>query len=52
MIEEIKAIQKKFDLAHTVLHGMDTCLHGIAGRTNFGMEEAKELEAKGKRVKI
>jgi hypothetical protein len=53
MIDELKDIGQKFDAAQLLLDGLAGCLHQLAGRSaDFGLEEGKRLEARGKRVNI
>lgn len=53
MLADIIECQRKFDLAQTTLEGIASCLHQLAGRpADFGLEEVRRLEARGKRVKI
>ena len=52
MIEELKHIQSKLDLAHWMLHGLSETLTMLAGRDGLDENLVKQLTARGKRVKI
>ena len=53
MIDELKDMGQKFDTAQIYLDGLASGLHQLAGRPiDFGIEEGKRLEARGKRVNI
>ena len=53
MINELKEIGQKFEHAHTLLGGLASGLHQLAGRpVDFSKEDGKRLEARGKRVNI
>src|ERR1700676_1097675 len=50
MIEELKHIQSKLDLAHWMLHGLSETLTMLAGRDGPDENLIKQLAARGKRV--
>jgi len=53
MIDELKDMGQKFETAQLLLDGLASCLHQLAGRSiDFGKDEGKRLEARGKRVSI
>jgi hypothetical protein len=52
MIDELKHIQSKLDLAHLMLHGLSETLTMLAGRDGLDENLVKRLVARGKRVKI
>jgi hypothetical protein len=52
MIDELKHIQSKLDVAHWMLHGLSETLTMLAGRDALDVNLVKQLTARGKRVKI
>jgi hypothetical protein len=52
MIDELKHIQSKLDVAHWMLHGLSETLPMLAGRDALDVNLVKQLTARGKRVKI
>ena len=52
MVEDLKNIQSKLDLAQAALTGISSLLETVAGRADMSETMAKQLLAKGKRVPI
>lgn len=52
MVEELKDIQIKLDLAHDALLGLSSAFEAFAGRGGVSDAIAKETLAEGKRVRI
>jgi hypothetical protein len=52
MIDELREIQKKLDLAQKLLHGLGDCLDQFAGRGGLAKDVTEKLIAQGKRVKL
>ena len=52
MVEELKDIQRKLDLAHQTLSGISSLLDRLAGRDGVVENMAKQFQTEGREVKI
>jgi hypothetical protein len=52
MVEELKEIQRKFDMAHAMLHGVSEILESLAGRDGAWKALTERLRVAGKKVDI
>ncbi|HEY2034453.1 MAG TPA: hypothetical protein VGH02_12275 [Rhizomicrobium sp.] len=52
MVEELRDIQRKFDMAHAMLHGVSETLESLAGRGDAWKALTERLRVAGKKVDI